>query len=204
MIDNNAMFSISYGLFVLTAKDNEFNNGCIVNTVMQVTDSPKQIVVGVNKNNKTHDMIVSSAKFNVSVISEKADFSLFKQFGFKSGKDTDKFSDFSDCKKSENDIYYITKGTNAYISCNVVKVIDCITHSLFVAEVTDAVKLNDENSATYDYYFKNIKPKPQKEAGSSKKFVCKICGYVYEGESLPEDFVCPLCKHGSDVFEEVV
>lgn len=203
MIDNNALFSISYGLFILTTNFDNFDNGCVINTAMQITDNPKQIVIGVNKNNKTHDMIISSKKFNVSIISEDAKFSLFENFGFKSGKDYNKFSSFNDFKRSENGLIYITQGTNAYISCEVVQIVDCITHSLFIAEIKYAEKIGEEKSATYDYYFKNIKPKPEKTSGSSKKYVCKICGYVYEGEKLPEDFICPLCKHGSDVFEEL-
>lgn len=204
MIDNNAMFKLSYGLFVLSACENNFNNGCIINTVMQITDSPKQIVIAVNKDNKTHDMVESTGKFNISVISEKADFSLFETFGFKSGKDVNKFSAFTDTEIASNGILYINKYTNAFISGEVVSQIDCGTHSMFIATVSEAKILNSDKSATYDYYFENIKPKPQKSNDNKKKFVCKICGYVYEGESLPEDFICPLCKHGAADFEEVI
>lgn len=203
MIDNKAMFSLSYGLFILSARDNDFNNGCIINTVMQITNNPKQIVIGVNKTNKTHDMILKSGKFNISVISENADFSLFERFGFKSGNDVDKFSDFSETETSSNGVLYVIKDTNAYISAEVVSQIDCGTHSMFVASVCEAKVLSGDKSATYDYYFENIKPKPQKSDTDKKKYVCKICGYVYEGEKLPEDFVCPLCKHGAEDFEEI-
>lgn len=202
MVDNKALFSLSYGLFVLSAHENGLDNGCIINTVMQITDTPNQIVIAVNKNNKTHDMIVSTGKFNISTISEKADFSLFERFGFKSGRDTDKFSGFTGVEKSSNNILYITKNTNSFISGEVVSQIDCGTHSMFVAKVSEAKILNDDKSATYAYYFENIKPKPKMSDSNKKKFVCNVCGYVYEGESLPENFICPLCKHGAEVFEE--
>jgi len=203
MVDNKAMFSLSYGLFVLSVHENGFDNGCIINTVMQITDTPNQIVIAVNKNNKTHDMIVSTGKFNVSTISEKADFSLFERFGFNSGRDTDKFSGFIGVEKASNNIFYITENTNSFISGEVVSQIDCGTHSMFVAKVTETKILNDDKSATYAYYFENIKPKPKMSNSSKKKFVCSVCGYVYEGESLPKDFICPLCKHGAEVFEEL-
>ena len=203
MIDNKTMFLLSYGLFVLTTHENGFDNGCIINTVMQITDTPNQIVIAVNKNNKTHDMIVSTGKFNLSTISEMADFSLFERFGFKSGRDTDKFSGFSGFERSSNKILYILENTNSFISGEVVSQIDCGTHSMFVAKVKEAMTLNDDKSATYAYYFENIKPKPKLSDSTKKKFVCSICGYVYEGESLPKDFICPLCKHGVEVFEEL-
>ena len=202
MLNKKAMFSLSYGLYVLTAKEDDFNNGCIINTVMQITDEPKQIVIAVNKNNKTHDMIVSTGKFNISVISEKADFSLFERFGFQSGKNTDKFQGFDNISVSDNGIIYITEATNAFLSAEVTTMADCGTHTLFTAKVIDGEILNEDKSATYSFYFENIKPKQQKST-DKKGFVCKICGYVYEGEELPEDFICPLCKHGADDFEEI-
>lgn len=203
MIEKEAMFSLSYGLFVLSVQENGFDNGCIINTVMQITDNPKQIAVSVNKNNHTHDMLNSTGKFNISVISEKADFSLFERFGFASGRDKNKFLDFKPVKKSLNGLLYVTENTNAFISGEVVSKLDCGTHTIFIAKVTEAEKLNNDSSATYDYYFKNIKPQPKKSDGNKKKYVCKICGYVYEGENLPDDFVCPLCKHGAEDFELV-
>lgn len=199
-IQNEAMFKLSYGLFVLTAKDGDKDNGCIINTAMQITDKPLQIAVCVNKSNFTHDMIVKSGKLNLSVLSEKADFEIFKRFGFVSGRDTDKFADFFDVKRSENDLLYVTKGVNSFMSAQVVSVVDCGTHSMFIAEVTEAKVLSEDKSVTYEYYFANIKPKPEKK---KKGYVCKICGYVYEGENLPEDFICPLCKHPASDFEEL-
>ena len=199
-IQNEAMFKLSYGLFVLTAKDTEKDNGCIINTVMQITDSPKQIAICVNKSNFTHDIIIKTRSFNISVLSEKANFEIFKRFGFSSGRDTDKFADYSQAKRSENGILYITESVNAFMSAKVVSTVDCGTHTMFIAEVTEAEVLSDDKSVTYEYYFANIKPKPEKK---KKGFVCKICGYVYEGDTLPEDFICPLCKHPASDFEEL-
>ena len=200
-MDMSAMFKISYGLFVLSAKNSSKQNGCIVNTVMQVTSTPNRIVVAVNKNNFTHDMIVASKEFNVSMLSTSVPFEVFKHFGFQSGKDVNKFENFEH-KIAENGIAYLDKNTTAYLSAKVVSITDLGTHSLFLADVTDAVKLSDEDSVTYDYYQKNIKPKP---AAKSKKTVwrCKICGYEYEGEELPPDFICPLCKHPASDFEKI-
>ena len=200
-MDNKAMFKIGYGLYVLTTKDGNKQNGCIVNTVMQVTATPNRICVAVNKSNHTHNALMESKCFNVSIISEKATFDLFKHFGFQSGRDVDKFKDYPHAKQALNDVYYVTEGTNAYISAYVKETIDLETHTLFIADVVNAVVLNDDPSVTYDYYQKNIKPAPE----SKKKtgWVCKVCGYVYEGEELPEDFVCPLCKHGAQDFEKL-
>ncbi len=197
-IDNKALFNLSYGIFVLSALSDGRDNGCIVNTVMQITDDPKHICVAVNKSNLTHDMILKSSRLNVSVISEDAGFSLFENFGFRSGRDAEKFTGIS-CNRSENGLYYVTEGTNSFISGNVINSVDCGTHTLFIADVTEAKVLSDVGSATYAYYRENIKPKPSEKL--KKKYVCTICGYEYEGESLPEDFICPWCKHGADYFE---
>lgn len=197
-MDANALFKLSYGLFVLSAKDGEKDNGCIINTVMQVTDSPKQVCIAVNKQNFTCEMIQKTGKFNLSILSEKAQFDLFKQFGFQSGRNADKFDGIK-CERSENGLLYLTEQSNAYLSCSVVSESDLGSHIMFVASVDDAAVLNDDPSVTYDYYHKNIKPAPQKT--EKKKYVCKICGYVYEGDELPADFVCPWCKHGAEDFE---
>lgn len=201
-MDNKAMFKIGYGLYVLTTTDGTKHNGCIVNTVMQVTSNPNRICVAVNKSNYTHNMLMENKRFNVSIISEKATFDLFKHFGFQSGRDVDKFQDYPHAKQALNDVYYVTEGTNAYISAYVMETYDMGTHTLFIANVVNAVTLNDDPSATYDYYHKNIKTAPTKE--TKKGWVCKICGYVYEGEELPEDFICPICKHGAQDFEKIV
>ena len=196
-MDNNVMFKISYGLYVLTAKDGEKSNGCIINTLEQVTTTPNKVTIAVNKSNYTHDMILKTGRFNASILSEKADFDTFKHFGFQSGRDVDKFSNYP-AEISENGIPYITKGTNGFISAEVISTVDLGTHTLFVANVTDGKVLSDDSSATYDYYHKHIKEAPQKK---SKGWVCKICGYEYEGDELPADFKCPLCGHGAEDFE---
>ncbi len=205
-MDAKAMYKLSYGLFVVTANRDGKDNGCITNTAQQVTTDPNQITIAVNKANYTHDMIMDSKKFTVSVISQDADFELFKHFGFQSGRDVDKFADFKDCKKAANGTMIITKGTNGYISADVTQTIDLGTHTLFIATVTDMEVLSDKSSATYEYYQSNIKPKPEK-VGETKEgqtiWRCKICGYEYVGEELPEDFICPICKHPASDFEKV-
>ena len=203
MIEKEAMFKLTYGLFVLTAKDGEKDNGCIVNTVSMITDTPKRITVYVNKANYTEEMIRKTGVFNVSVLTESAPFEIFKQFGFSSGRDTDKFA-VGSYPRSENGLYYIPTHTNALISAKVVDALDYGTHTLFVAEVTEAKTLSAEKSVTYEYYQSNIKPKPNapKTEEKTEKWVCKICGYVHEGE-LPDDFVCPWCKHPASDFEKM-
>lgn len=205
-MDNKAMYKLSYGLFVLTAKRGEKENGCITNTAIQVASEPNQIAVAVNKGNFTHDMIMETKKCNISVISEAADFELFRHFGFQSGRDTDKFADFSDCKRAENGIPYITKGTNAFFSIEVTKTLDLGSHTLFVGTPTAMEMLSDEASVTYAYYQSNIKPRPEavgKTPDGQTVWRCKICGYEYVGEELPEDFICPICKHPAADFEQV-
>ena len=193
-----AMYKLTYGLFVLTAKEGEKDNGCIINTAMQVTTSPNRIIIVVNKQNYTHDMIMRTKTFNVSCLSENASFEVFKHFGFQSGKDVDKMEGKS-YLRAENGIVYVEDMANAYISGKVVSETDLGTHTMFLADVTDAKVLNDAESVSYSYYQKNIKPAPQ--PAKKKGWVCKICGYVYEGEDLPEDFICPLCKHPASDFE---
>lgn len=202
-VDASAMFKLSYGLFVLTAREGEKDNGCIINTTLQLTDTPKRITIAVNKANYTHDMIKNTGVFNVSVLSTDVPFQLFQHFGFQSGRDTDKFADYTDVARAANGLYYITWAANAMISAKVVDSHDYGTHTLFVAEVTEARILSDVPSVTYQYYFDHIKPKPQPTEEKKVGWVCKICGYVYEGEELPADFVCPLCKHGAEDFEKL-
>lgn len=196
------MYKLGYGLYVITAKEDDKHNGCIINTAMQVTTTPNRISVTVNKQNKTHDMIKNTGIFNISVIAESAPFDLFEHFGFQSGVSVDKFANYDNASKSENGLYYVDKFTNSYISGAVINEVDLGTHTMFIADVVDAKVLNDEKSATYDYYQENIKPKP--EAKPVKKgYRCVICGYIYEGEELPPDYICPICKHGVDDFEEI-
>lgn len=200
MIDATALFSISYGLYVLTSHDGSRDCGCIVNSVMQLTEKPLRVAVSVNKANHTAEAVKNSGKFNISILTEEAKMDVFKHFGYQSGRDVDKFEG-SDAPVSENGLRYITEAANALISGKVEQVIDCGTHLLFIAEVTQAEKLSSEPSVTYSYYFENIKPKPQPKP--KKGYVCRICGYFHEGDELPEDFICPICKHGASDFEPV-
>ena len=206
-MNEKAMHKLSYGLFVLTAKDGDKDNGCIVNTAIQAASAPNQLSVCVNKANFTHDMIKKTGKFVVSIISQGATFDLFKQFGFQSGRDVNKFDGFTDYARCENGICYITKGTNAYISVTVNGTQDLGSHTMFVGTIDDMEVLSDQRSATYEYYFENIKPKPQAVGTANDGqtiWRCSICGYEYVGEELPDNFVCPLCKHPASDFEKVV
>ena len=200
-MDKKAMYRLSYGLFVVTAKEGEKDNGCITNTVMQVTSSPNRISLAVNKENYTHDMILHTGKFSVSVISEQASFDLFRHFWFQSGKDKDKFEDFQNVQRKENGLYVITEGTNAWLSAKVIQSIDLGSHTLFLAEVEDGEVISESPSATYAYYQNVIKPKT--ETTKKTGWRCRICGYIYEGEELPADFICPICKHGAEDFEKI-
>ena len=214
-MNQKVMEKLSYGLFVCTAREGDKDNGCIINTVTQVTAVPNRVSVAINKQNYTHDMVVRTKMMNVSTVSEAAEFDMFKHFGFQSGRDVDKFSPSSGewmkenadkCKKAENGIMYIDAGTNSYLSLAVDEIIDLGTHSLFICTVVDGEILNDTPSATYAYYHKNIKTQVEKIGTTPEgKTVwrCKICGYIYEGEELPEDFICPWCKHPASDFEKV-
>lgn len=205
-MDNKALYKLTYGLFVLSATDGKKDNGCIVNTAIQAASTPNTMSICLNKANFTHDMIVRTKSFNVSVLSVDAKFDLFKHFGFQSGRDVDKFADFNDFERAENGVPYITKGTNACFSVKVDKCIDLGSHSMFIGEITDMKVLSDAPSATYDYYQNNIKPKPQavaKTPDGQTVWRCKICGYEYVGEELPDDFICPVCKHPASDFEKV-
>lgn len=206
-MDKKAMYKLSYGLFVLTAKEAEKDNGCIINTAIQAASEPNQLSICVNKLNYTHDMVLRTGEFTVSVLSQNAKFDLFRQFGFQSGRDVNKFENFDACARGANGIYYITEGTNAYISVKVKKTEDLGSHTMFIGEITDMEVLSDAPSVTYAYYLENIKPKPQavgKTESGQTVWRCTICGYEYVGEELPEDFVCPLCKHPASDFEKVV
>lgn len=204
-LDPTALFTLSYGLYVLTAREGDRDLGCIVNTVTQLTENPTRIAVSVNKQNFTNEVIQRTGLFNVSVLTEAAPMDLFRHFGFQSGRDVDKFAGRTD-PVSENGLRYIGGPANALISGKVEQAVDCGTHMLFIALVTEARKLSDAPSMTYAYYFANVKPKPQPKPAQEKPrrgFVCRICGYFYEGDELPPDFICPLCKHGAADFEPV-
>ena len=203
---SNPLFNIQYGLFVITTCDNGQDNGCISNTVAQVTAQPNRISVALNKGNFTTELIQRSGRFTASIISEAADFELFKHFGFQSGRTVNKFADFTDCRRVSNGTFAITRGTNAFISADVEQAIDLGTHMLFIGLVTEMEVLADVPSATYNYYQSNIKPKPQpvgKTAEGKTIWRCSICGYEYVGEELPDDFICPICKHPASDFVKV-
>jgi len=206
-MDTKAMQKLSYGLFVLTAREGDKDNGCIINSAIQAASTPNQISICVNKANYTHDMIMNTNKFNISVISQKAGFDLFKHFGFSSGREVNKFADFTDCERATNELYYITKGTNAYMSVWVTRTVDLGSHTMFIGQVANMEVLSEDESATYAYYFSNIKPKPQ-PVGTTPEgqtiWRCTICGYEYVGEEIPEDFICPTCKHPAADFEKIV
>ena len=197
-MDNKAMFNLSYGLFILTAKDGEKDNGCIVNTVGQVTSQPNRISLTANKANYTHDMILKTKEFNVSVLAENSKFETYRHWGFQSGRNTDKLESIS-FKRSANGLVYIADETNAFLSAKVVSTLDLGTHTLFIADVTDGEVLSQVPSATYSFYQNNIKPKPA-STEKRKGFICTVCGYIYEGETLPDDFICPVCKHPASDF----
>lgn len=205
-MDSNALFKLSYGLFIITANQNGRDNGCITNTVTQVALNPDMISFTINKDNFTHDMMLKSKKFTISVLTTAADFQMYKHFGFRSGRDVDKFRDFKEVKRLSNGTLCITKGTNAYISGEVIKTVDTGSHTLFIANISEMKMLNNEPSVTYEYYRENIKPKPVdtgKKQGSKTIWRCTVCGYEYVGEELPEDFICPVCKHPASDFEKV-
>ncbi len=201
-IELQALFDLSYGLYILTAREDGRDNGCIVNTACQITDTPQRITVTVNKATLTHEMILRTGVFNVSVLSTTAPMEIFRHFGFQSGKDVDKFEGLT-VSRSKNGLAYIPWNTNSFISGKVIQVVDVGTHSIFVAEVEEAKVLCRDPSCTYDYYFKNIKPAPKPLGEKKTGWVCKICGYVYEGDPLPEDYICPICKHGAADFEKL-
>ncbi len=205
-MNKKTMYKLTYGLFVLTACENGKDNGCIINTAGQVTSEPNRISIAVNKANFTHDMVLRTRKFTVSIISQEASFELFKRFGFQSGRSADKFAGFDGYRRGANGCAIVTEGTNAYISAWVEQTIDLGTHTLFIAQVTDMDVLTEAGSASYEYYQSNIKPRPEaagKTADGRTVWRCRICGYEYVGEELPADFICPICKHPASDFEKV-
>ncbi len=198
--DMTALFRIGYGLYVVTSNDGKKDNGLIVNTVTQVTDTPNRIAVTINKQNYSHHIIKQTGVMNINCLSEDAPFLVFEQFGFVSGRNVDKFRDCTPLR-SDNGLVFLPRYINAFLSLKVEQYVDLDTHGMFICAVTEARVLSDRPTMTYSYYQENVKPKPETEG--KKGFVCKICGYVYEGDTLPEDFICPLCKHGAADFEEI-
>ena len=198
--DMTALFRIGYGLYVVTSNDGKKDNGLIVNTVTQLTDTPNRIAVNINKANYSHHVIKQTGVLNVNCLSVDAPFSIFQQFGFQSGRSVDKFAG-QKVYRSDNGLVFLDKYINAFMSLKVEQYVDLGTHGMFICSVTEARVMNDLDTMTYTYYQKNVKPKPETEG--KKGFVCKVCGYIYEGDELPEDFICPLCKHGAADFEPI-
>jgi flavin reductase (DIM6/NTAB) family NADH-FMN oxidoreductase RutF/rubredoxin len=194
--------NFSYGLFVLTARDGDKDNGCIINTAIQAASEPLRVSIAVNKANYTHDMIMKTGEFNISFLSEASRFATYRHFGFQSGRDVDKMASIS-FRRAANGIAYLTEETNAYLSGKVVQSIDLGSHTMFIAEVTGGEVLSKDPSVTYAYYFSHIKPKPEPKQAEKKGWVCLICGYIYEGEELPADFICPICKHPASDFKKL-
>ena len=199
-IDPTELFNIGYGLYVVTTRDGQKDNGLIVNTVTQLTDTPNRVAVTINKRNYSADLVSKTGLLNISTLAQSAPFKLFEHFGFQSGKDLNKFDEFKHVQRSSNGLLFLDKYANGYISCKVINQVDLQTHVMFICDVTQCVRLSDEETMTYTYYQKNVKPRPETD---KKGFVCKICGYVYEGSELPEDYICPLCKHGAQDFEPI-
>lgn len=197
--DPSSLFRIGYGLYVLTTRA-EKDNGCIVNAVMQVTDTPKRLAVAINKQNLSCDTVSETGVMNINCLTESAPFEVYRNFGYQSGRDADKFAGIN-YERSENGLIYLPENNAAFISLKVDQALELSTHKLFICDVTDGRVLSDETAVTYDYYQKNIKPKPEKP--KRKGYICKICGYVYEGDELPADYVCPICKHGISDFEPI-
>jgi len=198
--DLSALFHIGYGLYVVTSNDGKKDNGLIVNTVTQVTNTPNRIAVTINKENYSHHVIKQTGKMNINCLTEDAPFSVFEKFGFQSGRNVDKFADYERLY-SDNGLVFLPRHINAFMSLKVEQYVDLDTHGMFICSITEARVISDKPTMTYTYYQENVKPKPQTEG--KKGYVCKICGYVYEGEELPEDYICPLCKHGASDFEPI-
>ena len=199
-MDNKALYNIGYGLYVVTSNDGKKDNGCIVNTVMQLTGNPVKVGVAINKENYSHGVIKESGKMNVNVLTVEAPFKVFEAFGFRSGRDVDKFEGCSP-KRSANGLVVLPKYINSYMSLEVEDYIDLGSHGLFICKLVDAAVVSEVETMSYSYYHKNVKPKPEKP--KKKGYVCKICGFIHYGDELPEDFVCPICKHGAEDFEPI-
>ncbi|MBQ8869541.1 MAG: flavin reductase [Oscillospiraceae bacterium] len=198
--DLSALFNIGYGLYVVTSNDGKKDNGLIVNTVTQVTNTPNRLAVTINKENYSHHVIKQTGKMNINCLTVDAPFAVFEQFGFKSGRNANKFENCEPLR-SDNGLVFLPRYINSFMSLKVEQYVDLDTHGMFICSVTESRVISDRETMSYTYYQNNVKPKPQTDG--VKGYVCKVCGYVYEGEELPEDFVCPLCKHGAADFEEI-
>ena len=193
--DITALYKASYGLYLLSAKNGEQDNACIINTFLQITsNTPVGCLISVNKQNFTNEMITRTRQFNLSTLTVETPFELLKRFGYQSGRTVNKFEGFTDFTRSENGLIYLTDSANAFLSFDVLEIIDFDSHSLFTATLTECKTLSNQESITYDYYQRHVKPRPP--SVQKKGYRCNICGYEYEGEMLPQDFICPICKHG--------
>ncbi|MBQ3048960.1 MAG: flavin reductase [Oscillospiraceae bacterium] len=199
--DLTALFNIGYGLYVVTSNDGKKDNGLIVNTVTQVTNTPNRIAVTINKANYSHHVIKQTGIMNINCLTEEAPFAVFEKFGFVSGRNVDKFAD-CEVLRSDNGLVFLPRNINSFMSLKVEQYVDLDTHGMFICSVTEARVISDKATMTYTYYQNNVKPKP--ETDGKKGYVCKVCGYVYEGDTLPDDIICPLCKHGAVDFEKIV
>jgi flavin reductase (DIM6/NTAB) family NADH-FMN oxidoreductase RutF len=198
--DLTALFNIGYGLYVVTCNDGKKDNGLIVNTVTQLTNMPNRVAVTINKENYSHHVIKQTGIMNVNCLSIDTPFAVFEKFGFQSGRNTDKFEGCEPLR-SDNGLIFLPRNINSFMSLKVESYVDLDTHGMFICSETEARVISDLETMSYTYYLENVKPKPQTEG--KKGYVCKICGYVYEGDTLPDDFICPLCKHGASDFEPI-
>jgi len=201
LFDPSALYQIGYGLYLLTTRDGSRDNGCIVNTVMQVTSTPVVVAVAVNKQNYTCGIIRKTGEFNINSLTEDTPFEVFRHFGYQSGRDTDKFAGCTP-DRSKNGLIVLPKHTRGFLSLSVQSETDLGTHVMFLCSPTDGELLSDTETVSYSYYQKNIKPRPS-QPEKKKGFVCRICGHIYEGDVLPEDYICPICKHGAADFESL-
>lgn len=202
-MDEKALFKISYGLYLLSARSGARDNACVINTLAQVTNQPNRICAAVNKSSYTHELIQDSGFFTASILSEDAPFSLFERFGFQSGRSQDKFAGFPYTGREENGLLYLTQFANAYLTGKTIRTMDLGTHTLFFADLAAGKLLSNTPSLTYEDYFRRVKPAPAAQTAGKTGWRCRVCGYIYEGETLPPDYICPWCKHGAADFEKI-
>ena len=197
-MDQKALWKLTYGLYLFTARQDGRDNGCIINTAVQVAENPVRLTISISKGGLTHDMALATGKFALTALTEDAPFALFRHFGMQSGRSADKFASHSNVARSESGLIHLTEHAAAYLDCKIMQTVDLGTHTLFIAEVVDGAVLSDGTPCTYAHYQAAIKPRPQPV--KQKAWVCSVCGYVYEGDEVPDDFLCPLCKHGKKDF----
>lgn len=203
-MDPRALFNLSYGLYILSAKDDsDHRAACVINAVLQVTDDPRRLVIAVNKNNDTHDTVARSKRFAISVLDQSTKFDTIKHFGFQSSRNVDKFANAPVEVQIENDLPHVVQGVNTLITCSVISATDLGTHTLFLASIDDAEIIGSQPTLTYAYYQQNVKPRPQAPRSTKTVWRCEVCGFEIEADELPDDYVCPLCGHGKEAFVKV-